>query len=143
MALHSALAAACYQDLPDIEYHDRDWNAWRAMSKEQQADAMRNNTVPGISRKRRPQDYDVEVVMFPQTWGSTALGYGGMGGASITSAYTVVVSEGDCHCVYFGRGELAYRIVGNTMTPQGRENWFNDIRSQSLADRMRAASRYG
>lgn len=142
LALHSALAAALHRDLPDISYSERDWTAWRSLSKDQQADAIKNNTAPHISRTRRPQDYDVEVVMFPQTWGSTALGYGGMGGASMTPAYTVVVQEGDCSCVYFGRGELAYRIIGNSMTPAGRERWFNDLQSQNLAGCMEAASRY-
>lgn len=142
LALHAALAAALHRDLPDIAYEDRDWNAWQSLTKEQQGQAIRTNTVPTVSRTRRPQDHDVEVIMFPQTWGSTALGYGGMGGAAMTPAYTVVVQEGDCSCVYFGCERLAYRIVGNSMTPKGRERWFNDLHSQNLAGCMDAINRY-
>jgi len=39
----------------------------------------------------RPSLYDVDVIQFPQTWGSTALGFGGMGGAAMTKAYTTVI----------------------------------------------------
>src|SRR5688572_32566230 len=37
----------------------------------------------------RPEDYFLmEIFSFPQTWNSTALGFGGIGGAMITSAMT-------------------------------------------------------
>lgn len=49
--------------------------------------------------------------MFPQTWGSTALGFGGIGGQAITEAYTVVVHEDISNYVgvFFGE-RLAYSI---------------------------------
>ena len=50
------------------------------------------------------------VVMFQQTWGSTALGYGGIGGAVMTPAYTVVVSYENHMRVYFGGGRLVYEL---------------------------------
>jgi hypothetical protein len=49
------------------------------------------------------------VYHFPQVWSSTALGFGGIGGAAITEAYTTVVVLNDVACVYFD-GRLAYRI---------------------------------
>lgn len=61
-------------------------------------------------RARRPYETEVDVTMFAQTWGSTALGFGGIGGQAFTTAYTVVVQgpAGEA-LVYFG-GRLAYRI---------------------------------
>jgi hypothetical protein len=50
---------------------------------------------------------------FPQLWGSTALGFGGIGGACMTTAQTVVVMTHDGvgkAAVYFG-GRFAYLIA--------------------------------
>jgi len=47
---------------------------------------------------RRPDLWEVDVYSFPQTWASTALGFGGplgfggIGGASIKTAQTLLVS---------------------------------------------------
>lgn len=142
LALHSALAAALHKDLPHITYQTRDWEAWRSLSKEEQADAIRNRSEPRKDCVRRPVDHDVEVVVFPQTWGSTALGYGGMGGAAVTPAYTVIVSSGDTSCVYFGQGDLAYRVTGHDLTSEGHQNWLTDVRNQRMASCREAATRY-
>lgn len=60
--------------------------------------------------ERRPHIDNVDCTMFTQVWGSTSLGFGGIGGQAMTTAYTVVVhgSMGDA-CVYFN-GRFAYRI---------------------------------
>ena len=54
---------------------------------------------------------DFEIHMFKQTWGSTALGFGGIGGQAITEANTYVliplVYNQKC-LVYFG-GRFAYK----------------------------------
>lgn len=49
--------------------------------------------------------------MFPQTWGSTALGFGGIGGQAMTTAYTTVVEDYNSGWVgvFFGE-RLAYKI---------------------------------
>lgn len=66
-------------------------------------------TLKGV-RDVRPMDSECSVYCFPQTWGSTALGFGGIGGAAMTTAYTVVVigPQQDA-CVYFN-GRLAYHV---------------------------------
>jgi len=59
-------------------------------------------------KKYRPE---FTMDMFEQTWGNTALGFGGIGGQAITSAYTTVVRDmysGWCG-VFFGE-RLAYKI---------------------------------
>lgn len=139
--LSEALAAAIYVDLPAIQYEDRDWDAWRSMSKEEQGEAMKNDTVPRVYKTRRPTVDDVEVVMFPQTWGSTALGYGGMGGAAMTPAYTVIVTCRNVSCVYFGGRRLAYSIDASKQSSAGKEEWRKDIAAHQLAD-CRGASQY-
>ena len=53
---------------------------------------------------------DFEVRVFEQTWGSTALGFPGIGGQAMTSAPTFVFIPNGCNqkCfVYFG-GRFAY-----------------------------------
>jgi hypothetical protein len=82
-----ALYSALHKDLPPIlaKWQDKEYN-------------------------HRPSTRDVKVVSFPQVWGSTALGFGGMGGAAMTEAIVVIVSRPNVSCVYFG-GRLAYTIT--------------------------------
>lgn len=57
----------------------------------------------------RPSAYDIQVIHFPQTWGSTALGFGGFGGAAMTTAYTTVIISQENAAVFFD-GRHAYSI---------------------------------
>lgn len=60
----------------------------------------------------RPTIDDFELHTFNQTWGSTALGFGGFGGQAITEARTYVFVPINCNqqCfVYFG-SRFAYRV---------------------------------
>jgi len=133
-ALHEAMSAAAHRDMSDITYEDRDWDAWRKLSKEEQGVAMKTDTVPRVSKIRRPMSDELEVVMFPQTWGSTATGYGGLGGAAMTPAYTIIVSfHLHTYCVYFGCGRLAYKLEYINMSKEGRENFFMDMSNRNMA----------
>lgn len=60
---------------------------------------------------------EFEMTMFLQTWGSTALGFGGIGGQAMTSAYTTVVREtySDWCGVFFG-DILAYTVENPNQT---------------------------
>lgn len=99
--LANCIAHAQYEGFSDIEYETRDWEEWHKTKKDVR-----------IPAKRRPTTRDFDVyAMFPQTWGSTALGHGGMGGASVTTAYTIVL---ECYAtgeflVYFG-GQMCYKV---------------------------------
>lgn len=77
---------------------------------------------------RRPYISELTVYSFPQTWGSTALGFGGIGGSAMTTAQTVVVMNGRDACVYFG-GRLAYGAPVN-------HDLMDDIAAQNMADVM-------
>ena len=67
-------------------------------------------TLPG-KEGWRPTGDEIEVWQFPQTWGSTALGFrNSIGGQALVMAYTTVIIGPECDaCVYFNGG-LAYRI---------------------------------
>ena len=99
--LADCIAHAQYQGFSDIEYEDRDWQHYRDTGEHK-----------GVAKTRRPTTRDFGVyAMFPQTWGSTALGHGGVGGAAVSTAYTVVL---ECYhtgefLVYFG-GTWCYTV---------------------------------
>lgn len=70
---------------------------------------------------------DLELIMFPQTWGSTALGFSGIGGQAMTGAYTTVVLD-DCelyYSVFFGE-RLAYTIYDPAAA------FFADLKSHKM-----------
>lgn len=124
-SLSAALHAACLRDLPAITYQDRDWEAhWTYITsltadeklhyyaEEQRTGEMQG---PMVTLTRRPAPDKCDVWMFPQSWGSTALGYDGMGGQAITSAHTTIVEccTTRAIAVYFGSGgRLAYLVQG-------------------------------
>lgn len=63
---------------------------------------------------------DLEWEAWGQTWGSTALGYGGIGGCAMTHAQTVIVTAQSLItevAVFFGCPRLAY--IANQ-----REDWW-------------------
>lgn len=52
---------------------------------------------------------DISIHISFQTWGSTALGWGGMGGAAMTRAINVVIKQGYTGmCFVYWGGRLAY-----------------------------------
>jgi hypothetical protein len=125
--LSAALAHAQYEAFSDVEYVDRDWEKylkWREtyfdkLPRDEQARLYEQERATGkhmapadclISKTRRPDLREIQVIaMFPQIWGSTALGFGGVGGASMTTAYTIVLECNSEIAVYFG-GRHAYTV---------------------------------
>lgn len=107
--LADCIAHAQYKGFSDIEYETRDFEKIRAAKTAEEKARAVQATTPA---RRRPTNRDFGVYsMFTQTWGSTALGHGGMGGASMTTAYTVVL---ECYhtgefLVYFG-GTWCYTV---------------------------------
>jgi len=75
------------------------------------SDGMHNKRVDtGTIRPVRPREDQCQIFLFKQVWGSTSLGFGGIAGQAMTSAFTTVVigPVGDA-CVYFGC-RFAYHI---------------------------------
>lgn len=152
-ALAGALHAACLRDLPDIHYRDRDWAAHRkamdALSREEKAALYEKERSTGqaegpfIEKTRRPTPHGCSIVMFPQTWGSTALGFGGIGGQAITNAYTTIVEcdHTGYRAVYFGGGKLAY-LVPPQASEEQRARFAQDVAAQRLASCADAGRAY-
>lgn len=53
--------------------------------------------------------HDIDFTIFQQVWGSTALGFSGIGGQALTTAYTFVVYYRNIYYVYFG-SRFAYEV---------------------------------
>ena len=61
----------------------------------------------------RPSIDDFEMYTFEQIWGSTALGFGGIGGQAITSARTYVfvpLTTFDQKCIVYFGSRFAYAV---------------------------------
>lgn len=111
-SLAASIYSATLRDLSDFEYD------WRKPG---------SDPATTIKKKRRPHVYECEIVMFNQMWGSTALGFQGIGGAAMTSAYTVAVfnpTRSEC-AVYFG-GRFAYLVA------RPNAAFYSDIASHAL-----------
>lgn len=115
-SLAAAIHAACLRDLPDVEYRHRNPGCPEEVT---------------VTKRRRPRPDECGVYQFPQVWGSTALGFGGLGGQAITTADTTIVSDGRSAAVYFG-GRLAYVIER-----VGQAFW-DDVRNFQMADKALA-----
>lgn len=76
---------------------------------------------------------EVEMYMFPQMWGSTALGFGGMGGQAMTSAYTTVAADIQYgyYGVFFGE-KLAYLVTDPS------DEFFEDLKKGNMASIARS-----
>ena len=125
--LHHALAHAQYEGYPEITYEDRDWNHYHKTKEDKR-----------IQKSRKHSPYDISVyTVFIQTWGSTALGFGGIGGAAMTSAYVVVLEseQGSGFAVYFG-GRFAYLIKNPN------QQFFDDVINRRMSDVRGAISKY-
>lgn len=140
--LHEALSSAVLVDLPECVYTERDWVEWHKMSKEQRDDAIKNNTVPTTTHSRRPYTEEVTVHLFKQGWGSTALGYDGIGGAAMTDAYTVVVEFQGVYCVYFGCGRLAYKIDARQLTSESLEKFQKHLDTRNIPSQHEMGKKY-
>jgi len=123
-SLAAAYYAALYVDLPPVEY--RQWTP--AMKK----DGVLPHDAPIANC--RPDDLDVQVAHFEQDWGDTSLGFGGIGGQAITSAYTTVITCNGSAAVYFA-GRHAYSI------PEYNNRFILDVRGQSMVAK-KDAGRY-
>lgn len=145
----AALHAACFRDFPVYAFKDRDWPEHRVWmeqhTKVEQAAIYAQEHESGELLGPTKVCYrsvsvdDCELTVFAQSWGSTTLGYGGVGGAAVTEAYTVIVECAliQTRAVYFGPGgRLAYLI------PMGGANeaaYRDALARRSLPARWEAA----
>jgi hypothetical protein len=127
------MAHAAYEAFPEYKYQDRNWakhDQWRAtLTIEQRKTAV---APPDcfVEKTRKHSFYDLTVYsMFPQTWSSTALGFGGIGGQAITSAYVCIIESNlvGGYAVYFS-SRLAYVIN------RPNEKFIEDISRHRMVD---------
>lgn len=143
-AVARAIHHAAFVALPDIRYQRRNLGAMKGWSAEQRMAAMRNNTVPMSPAVRRPDPTECQVfAMFAQTWGSTALGFGGIGGAAMTPAYTVVVKGPQGHLAVYWAGRFGYLIPPDTPTLTQTGALQDDLAQHLTVGRREAGARYG
>jgi hypothetical protein len=143
-AVASAVHHAAHVALPDFHYLARDFDAWRHMDPKLAEEARRNNTIPEKEVVRRPRPDECEVhAMFAQTWGSTSLGFGGIGGAAMTPAYTVVISGPGGHFAVYWAGRLAYVIDSEKQTPKQRQLFIDDLGNRWTKNVLEAVVQYG
>ena len=78
--------------------------------------------------KPYPTIDDFELYTFEQTWGSTALGFGGVGGQMITSARTYVFIPISCDqkCFVYFAGKFAYEVDYS-------EKFMDDVLERNIA----------
>lgn len=74
----------------------------------------------------RPSVMDLDIIHFPQLWGSTALGFGGMGGAAMTTAYTTVIICRNNAAVFFD-GRHCYSV------DDFKEPFMDDVNKRQMA----------
>ena len=70
---------------------------------------------------------DGDLYDFDQTWSSTALGFGGIGGSAITTArtYVFIPNDEEAAYVFFG-GQFAYKCGIN-------DRFWEDLRNHRMA----------
>ena len=85
------------------------------------------------SKDRRVTVDDFEIYIFEQVWGSTALGFGGIGGQAMTEENTYVFVPLNCDqkCfIYFG-SRFAYEV-----------EWSDTLMQDILAKKVEPVNRY-
>lgn len=121
--ISAAVKQALEYDLPEIE--EETWGI------------VNNRAAQTGTIKRRPSQHDVEIYSFPQSWGSTALGFGGVGGQMMTTAQTTIVSLETTAWVYIG-GQLAYCVE----EWQRNEAFNRDMQHHQMAAQFQSFKRY-
>lgn len=70
----------------------------------------------------------INLHVVQQTWGSTARGWGGMGGASMTTDYTTIIENVWTGAIFvFYNGNLAYIASGDNAVKEYKSNGFRDL----------------
>ena len=80
------------------------------------------------TKKSRPNIDDFYLYTFEQVWGSTALGFGGIGGQAMTEANTYVFIPAcvDQKCFVYFAGRFAY-------SADCTEVFMNDVANKNMA----------
>lgn len=71
---------------------------------------------------------DFSIYIFEQTWSSTSLGFGGVGGQAFTTDFTIVLIPVTCNqdCFVYIGGRFAYHVPYS-------EKFMEDVKNYSVA----------
>ena len=142
-AVAAATFHAAHIAFSDVHYLTRDWAALEGLSMDERR-KIQLDDYPMLNKVRRPNISEIQVTaMFPQTWGSTALGFGGIGGAAMTPAYTVVVTGPSNQVAVYWAGQHAYTIDMNAISDQQRADFTADLNKNWTVSLNDADERYG
>ena len=139
--LSASLYHASHVALPDVHYQNRDWEAMSKWTPAQRK-ATADDDLPVVERIRRPEISEITVLgMFNQLWGSTALGFGGLGGAAMTNAYTVILQGPERDVAVYWNGHLAYVVAASNV--EGLRALMSDAKEGHTRSRRDALKAYG
>jgi len=103
--LAKSLASAQYQDLPKVKDSRRKVDS-KPFSGDRMNTESYNKWKKSAYETFERNHFENEIYvhsMTLQTWGSTALGFGGIGGQAMTDAYTIIIGSRfhEILCVYY------------------------------------------
>lgn len=127
--LARCIGSALAKDAPDVMRPSlKDGMAWSDRKLGETMVAFRARACE--SKPARPAEQDIALwAMFPQTWGDTSLGFGGMAGQAMTEAFTVVLMSDHAHFLVYWGGLFGYRL--DLRDPKfDRELFFADLAAQ-------------
>ena len=81
-----------------------------------------------LASRTKKSDGDYEIYDFDQLWGSTALGFPGIGGSAMVTERTYVIINGEIAYVYFG-SNFAYESPVTVAL-------LDDVKNQHMASVM-------
>lgn len=116
-ALSASIGHALHERLPEIKYEDRDWDCFYKTKEDKRVQKSRKHTIR-----------DIEIYnMFPQTWGSTSLGFEGIGGCAMCTAYTIILKplKQNVFLIYFNN-RFAYYI------DSANDLFFEDVKNRNM-----------
>ncbi len=146
-ALAAALHHAAHVALPLFEHETLDYAALaaeREAALRERRPAKPMNQMPRVLARRRPLPDECRVLgMFPQTWGSTSMGFGGMGGAAMTPAYTTLIEGPAGDIAVYWAGRFAYLVPARGPSESQQARWRADVSHNLTAPRKDALSAYG
>jgi hypothetical protein len=148
----SSVYGALLRDLPPVNQRVRDKDAWGKISKGEQGERLRRNragdrtAIPMTTQQRRPYAKEISIALFVQNWPTSAMGFPWEGKPERTDAFTIIVSLGDTHAVYFG-GRYAYTVEGSLENGRTRQDaawsaYRQDLDSKELVDCATAVKKY-
>jgi hypothetical protein len=146
----AALHHACLVALPALLFEVVDNKAaFTSMSPEERQDAYAREhqgerVFPRKQLERRPQPSECVVLrVFPQLWGKTSLGFGGLGGAAMRWAYTTVIRGPGGVLVVYWNSKPAYVVDPRQQTPQQYQAFTQDLNTLKTVSQAEAVDKYG